>query len=184
MKKTALLFFIALGLLFFSQSVNSQNTQEQETKRVFRHLFVEGALPYNMASINYEDRTGRLGLGFRFGVGLIEAEKPDYSGPLWKPETKTVCIIPVGINYLLGDKDFPHCIEMGAGVAFLTEGVILREQKTGKKAGIVIGHFQLMYRYQPLRQNLVFRAGFMPLWGIVTRDIMVGGGISLGYMFH
>jgi len=125
-------------------------SDNQDFRRAF-FIDVLGSSP--LISFNYDMRIKRLhndGLGFRAGFGLGSLVQSDYN------ITPRYFSLPMGINYILGPKR--HGFEAGIGYTaqFLTT-TPPDATKSNSFANLNIG-----YRFQPLRDGLIFRLYWTP----------------------
>lgn len=137
-----------------------------------RSIFVEllGSSP--LLSLNYDmmlKRHHNDGFGVRAGFGLGELTDSDYV------KTPRYFSIPIGVTYIIGPKR--HAFEAGVGFTaqFLTSPLL--EKLPSRSAG----NLNLGYRFQPLKDGLLFRLYWAPYY---RRQVHTSwAGISFGYSF-
>lgn len=152
------IILLAASLLFF----NSSFSQKQATAAKSIYGEIQAVSGIAVFTGNFDSRIGRKenGFGYHFGAGLIGA-----SG-------LTVFVIPLGLNYLAGNKA-PHYFEIGAGATILTVSSSGFGGATGVAFVPTAG-----YRYQPLEKGFTFRL-FVSPW-IAGGGAIFGGGLSVG----
>lgn len=118
-------------------------------------LFAELGGPGGLLSLNYDTRFQKSvnGLGIRFGLGL-----------LFDPYSSGISI-PVALNYLAGTQS--HFLEVAGGASFIR----FKEENQDswynfEKESFLAPFAWAGYRYQPLHQKFVFRAGFTQFFGV------------------
>jgi len=143
-------------------------------KHGFRKAVFAEALGNSLLSLNYDMRLQRFkndGLGIRAGLGLGQSFDNTFS------EFNRFLAVPVTINYIFGAKR--HGIETGVGI---TPQVALSDSGTSPQIS-PLGFFNLGYRYQPLKEGLLFRATWAPhLDSGSVQYVWVG--VSVGYSFN
>jgi hypothetical protein len=174
--KTTLLFlisFIAITATTFAQQRN-------------KAIYVEGLGSGILLSANYDFRfkPQQDGLGMRIGIGGGNFSGTSTVNGSTTPASAGVVTFPVLVNYLAGTGRF--VFEGGAGltpVYVTTSRVNSTASDLITDSGFgVTGTLNLGFRAQPIRNGVVFRlnwapvfnsSGFFPAWA----------GISLGYGF-
>ena len=159
-------FITLLVFAFCSHAAFAQSN----AKAVFFELGGPG-----LASINYDMRlSGREdGIGFRAGIGgFSTTDDNDYK--------RTVLLIPVGLNYLLG-KDGKNYFEFGGGVTIVSISESAGSSSDGTFS-TSFGHLNFGYRLQPKNGGFLFRAGIVPIFNRYG-FIPYYAGVSFGYKF-
>ena len=167
---------IFLTLLFFTNQIKAQtDVPERRHKAIFLSVY-EFVLP---ATVNYDMRFKKGvqdGWGFRVGMGFRLVSLHGYVGP-------TMFALPVGVNYLAGEKrsafeaGFGLMPYSGSGLFTYAEPTIFNEMEGGMNV-----FFNFGYRLQPINNGFVFRFNWNP--HINSRGIFpIGLGISAGYGF-
>ena len=121
-----------------------------------------------------------MGFGYRVGLGFTTVSGY-YSSNLSSYRTKTIPTIPLGLNYLFGKPNSPHIFEVGAGVTIMTKQASVLNYNEYNE-GNLLGHFEFMYRKQPVDGGFAWRIGFTPIIN-PDGDIVPFGGVGLGYCF-
>ena len=85
--------------------------------------------------------------------------------------------IPVSFNYYAGEGNSK--LELGAGMTFVTGTVDWFGMK--ESGSIVVGNFNIGYRYQPVDGGFFFRIGFTPQF--TFEGIQAWGGLGIGATF-
>lgn len=153
-------------------------------KNIFAELLGNGIL----YSFNFDMRTAkgkRNGWGLRAGI--------EYLGVATDSAAVSLVGLPFGINYLFGEKR--GFLELGLGATWLRGKIRARAgQPTpvdetynipladiDAKGAIIVGVFNIGYRYMPYDNGLMFRATLSPV--VVTDQVVPFVGFSLGYKF-
>ena len=146
------------------------STDSGKTRKAF---FVEyGGNGFSLTG-NFDMRFNRGrndGLGFRAGLGVGSF----YFGGHTVSRYVTV---PLGLNYIVGKRR--SGLETGIGI---TPSLAPFDINDDQKAATLDGVFNLGYRFQPLGDDLMFRAGWSPTFDRKYFDPL-WGGLSLGYSF-
>lgn len=178
---------IFLIICFFA---NGQYSQDLTPKTV-KQFFTEAGGPGVIFSANFDSRfksSTRLGWGFRAGLGftIVEYEEqvvsPEGSAINFTYKTRSVATLPVGINYLFGKPESANMFEVGAGITVLSRKASVLNYSDYKE-GNLLGHFNFMYRRQPIDGGFSWRIGFTPVIN-PDGDIFPFGAVSLGYAFR
>ncbi|MCC7504644.1 MAG: hypothetical protein IT259_05070 [Saprospiraceae bacterium] len=178
-------FGIFLCLIFSAQLAQAQGaaTAGESPAKFRKNIFVEGLGNGLILSANYDMRLKRGvndGLGFRAGIGGGGLEGTASNGDYISANFIT---IPVSINYLVGKRR--SFFEAGLGITPIYVNadlaVIDNEFYSGKGWGAA-GFINMGYRFQPLRNNVMFRLDWTP--AITSEGFFAGFfGVSLGYSF-
>lgn len=143
-------------------------------KQGFRKAIFAEALGNSLLSLNYDMRLQRFkndGLGIRAGLGLGQQFDNSFS------DFNRFIAVPVTINYIFGAQR--HGIETGVGI---TPQIALSNSGTSDQIK-PLGFFNLGYRYQPLKDGLLFRATWAP--HLDSGSIQyIWLGASIGYSFR
>lgn len=164
-------------------------TNESSTAKAVKQFFTEAGGPGILFSANFDSRfksSGRMGWGFRAGLGFTlvgqEKEIVQPGGNIYYSyRTRSVATLPVGINYLFGKPESANMFEVGAGVTVLTRKASILNYNDYKE-GNFLGHFDFMYRRQPIDGGFSWRIGFTPIIN-TDGDIFPLGAVGLGYTF-
>lgn len=179
MKKLSLTIIAGI-LIFLQQGLQAQtNYPDRFNKAVFVEAFGQGL----HATINYDMRLikGRQdGPGFRVGMGGIVTGSSDYdAGLLWTG----VLGIPVGFNYLIGEKK--SAFEAGIGLTPQKASTDLtsptRPKVVNRNGWSTNGFINLGYRFQPIDNGFTFRFNWTPV--ISSTGFISRFGVSAGYAF-
>lgn len=189
MKRTLLLF----ACIFIAVSIFAQTSEIQSNQTAFdgyhKNIFVEGLGAGLLGSINYDMRLtkGRMdGIGFRAGIGGIYADATDPQGKIIKVG---ILSIPLEVNYLLGKKRSSFIAGIGVlpgygSIKGIEDVTIVNEQVSMNVDGFDFlgAYLSLGYRFQPLRNGLMFQVNWNPIisGGKVSPSWF---GISIGYGF-
>jgi hypothetical protein len=186
MKKSFLLIIGILALQQLSFAQDSVFLKREARKKVYtdrppQAFYAEMGGAGLVFSVNYDRRFNKQvdGLGFRAGVG--------YS---FTDEDISFTTIPLGINYLMGDKIKGRYFEMG-----LNESVMLTGDRNSTYYSVMtVGNVEIKpnstyfvtslnlgYRSQPTKGGFNFRIGLMPY--LLQSYVGIGGYLSLGYNF-
>lgn len=142
-------------------------------KQGFRQaVFIELLGNSPLMTLNYDKMLKRHhndGFGVRAGFGLGEYIDSDYA------QMPNYLSIPIGVTYIIGPKR--HALEAGIGYTaqFLTSPI---PEKLPSRSS---GNLNLGYRFQPLKDGLLFRLNWAPYY---RRQVFTGwAGVSFGYSF-
>lgn len=175
-----------LAICFFA---NAQNN-ESSTGKTVKQFFTEAGGPGILFSANFDSRlkpSDRIGWGFRAGLGftLVDNQK-EIAQPggqvYYGYRTMSIVTLPVGINYLFGKPGSANMFEVGAGVTVLSRKASVLNYNDYKE-GSFLGHFEFMYRRQPVDGGFSWRIGFTPIIN-TEGNIFPFGAIGLGYTFR
>ncbi len=154
-----------------------------EPAKFHKNVFVEVLGNGLLVSANYDMRLKRGiqdGLGFRVGVGGGRIEGTTNDGDYLDASLLT---IPLSVNYLVGKRR--SAFEAGIGVTpvFVNADLaIIDDEITYGKGWGAIGFLNLGYRFQPIRNGVMFRADWTPV--IYSEGFSPGFfGVSLGFGF-
>lgn len=176
-----------LSLITVSFIVNAQTTINSSSK-TSKLFFAEAGGPGILFSANFDSRfkpQTRIGFGYRAGVGFTLVDQSTYivqsNGTYYDYTTRSIITIPVGVNYLFGKPASPNMFEVGAGFMFLSKKAsVLNYNKY--REGNLMGHFEFMYRRQPVDGGFSWRIGFTPIIN-TDGDIFPFPAVGLGYSF-
>ncbi len=159
-------------------------------KAIYGELLGNGGL----YSVNFDMRTAkgrRDGWGIRAGFEYLGLAT-DSAGV--KQLSVSLLGLPFAVNYLFGKKR--GFLELGLGATWLRGKAKARDATTVPsddetfnvplvdiegKGAIIVGTFNIGYRYVPYENGIMFRAMLTPF--IVTDKIIPFVGFSLGYKF-
>lgn len=182
MKKIICLLAV-IAIAFTSEAQTSGNTAG--TSKLF---FAEAGGPGILFSANFDSRfkaDKRVGLGFRAGVGFTLADDESFiiqnNYPLYSYRTNSIVTVPIGLNYLFGKPASPNMFEVGAGFTILSKKASILSYNDYKE-GNFMGHFEFMYRRQPVDGGFSWRVGFVPIIN-TDGDIFPFAAIGLGFTF-
>jgi hypothetical protein len=162
--------------------------KERYLKTAYAELLGNGGL----YSLNYDMRTvkgRRNGWGVRAGIEYLgfSADSAGVSGIAF-----SLLGLPFAVNYLFGSKR--GFLELGLGATWLRAKVKITNPTTppdetvdvpivgiNVKGAIVIGTFNIGYRYMPYGSGLMFRAVVSPI--IAGDQVIPSIGFSMGYKF-
>ena len=153
------------------KSLGDQNTVKSGYKKA---IFLEGLGNGYWGSINYDIRLKKDrndGFGIRAGIGIGEEQKD--ANPVTSVKYTT---IPLSINYVLGKKR--SGLEAGIGVT----PSIASNAAPGYSNVMVDPYLNIQYRYQPMKEGLLFRIGVTPSF-YDNNFVFISPSISLGYGF-
>jgi len=181
------LFCTMLFLAYFFYAP-AQKSHDAAGKTV-KQFFVEAGGPGIIFSANFDSRfksSDRLGWGFRAGLGftLVDQETRglQQGGQFYSDyRTRSVATIPVGINYLFGKPASSNTFEVGAGFTVLSRKSSVLSYNNYKE-GNLLGHFDFMYRRQPVDEGFSWRIGFTPLIN-ADGDIVPFAAVGFGFAF-
>ena len=157
-------------------SAKNETQETNEKKSAFaKIIFVELLGAGVIGSVNADIRLKKNqqdGFGVRAGFGLGESFSSDLSS-----NSGRYYSIPLGINYLIGKRR--NSLELGS---IITPQFTFNKVFNGPQV-VAVGVFNFGYRFQPLKEGLLFRAGWQPFYstnnGLFPKFI----GASLGYGF-
>jgi hypothetical protein len=89
--------------------------------------------------------------------------------------------VPLGINYLFGKPTSPNIFEVGVGFTVLSKKASILSYNDYKERGL-LGHFEFMYRRQPVDGGFSWRIGFTPIIN-TDGDVFPFPAVGLGYSF-
>ncbi len=181
--KSAFLYSIILLLISLATDVHGQKTPDTEFKpdtisvsksnpdSYRRSFFAELAGNSFGVTGNYDRRfksNRNDGWGFRAGAGI--------GSYYFTPEhVRRYIAVPLGINYILGKRRSGLESGIGFTTQFATSNVAF-----GDPSVMLIGVYNLGYRFQPLGSDLMFRAGWSPIFN--RHGFFPGwAGVSIGY---
>ncbi len=149
------------------------------TDRQPQLIFAELGGPGVVLSANYDRRFTKETGGFGYRIGLGYSFMNDFK----------FTTIPVGVNYLMGDKSRGRFFEVGLNGTmifinddlyndggFFTVDNVDNQRKTLFMTSLLFG-----YRSQPIRGGFSFRGGIMPVF--IEGETGIGGYLSFGYNF-
>jgi hypothetical protein len=180
-------FYCTICCLFIFFCASAQDTEVSAQKTV-KQFYTELGGPGILFSANLDSRfkpAQRLGWGFRAGLGFTLVDQETYvnqpNGPYYSYRTRSIATLPLGINYLFGKSGSANMFEVGGGVTvFSKKASVLNYNEYSE--GVLIGHFDFMYRRQPVDGGFSWRIGFTPVIN-PDGDIFPFGAIGLGYSF-
>lgn len=156
-----------------------------DTTRHRKAIYLETYKRIGFLTANYDLRLSRgqnNGFGLSVGAGLGEAYRTAYSTDNKTNRRKTLAM-PIGVNYIVGNRK--HGAEIGAGFTgqFPLEKVMQRYEYNGH-----FYHFRAGYRFQPLLEGFIARAAWIPTANksLISPDYQLelgNVGVSLGYSF-
>ncbi len=144
-------------------------------KQGFRKAVFAEAVGNSLVSLNYDMRLKRFkndGLGIRAGVGLGQLFDSQFA------EFNRYVSIPLTINYILGKQR--HGFETGLGITPQIALVDIGDSPRIRP----LGFLNMGYRYQPLKDGLLFRATWTPYISSLKSHQYVWFGASIGYSFR
>lgn len=173
------------ALFFYASAQNNEST----TGKAYKQFYVEAGGPGILFSANLDSRfkaAERTGWGFRAGLGFTLVDQAKYvnqlgGGQYYEYKTRSVATVPLGINYLFGKSGSANMFEVGAGVTVLSRKSSILNYNDYNE-GYLLGHFEFMYRRQPLDGGFSWRIGITPIINN-DGDIFPFGAIGLGYSF-
>ncbi len=183
MKRSILLLLLTTSTLFSF----AQDNQDKKNSPV-KQFFTEMGGPGIMFSANFDTRfsaKNHLGLGTRVGIGFTIKDGGGYydvNGNWYENSIRTIPTLPFGINYLFGKGNSPHTFEVGAGATFLFQQVDILTYGSHRGESYFMGHFDFMYRRQPVNGGFSWRIGFTPLIN-TAGDIVPFGAAGFGFSF-
>ncbi len=176
--KKAILFIAASALLFVPLTLSAQVQKNKKTGTYKRIIFSEIGTPSLGISLNCDVRFQKgknNGIGGQVGIGLCPTEDG------------LLTALPLGINYLLGQKR--NLFEIGV---ILTPFLTRTERGASSECMRVIYGWGFSinpvfaWRYQPENEGLFFGAGISPLISSeqeIVPNLPVGGFVRMGYAF-
>ncbi len=144
----------------------SYSSAGERAQDVFGEIGGNGLL----ISVNYDTRLApkQNGIGARAGIGYIADPFGDADG----------ITIPLGINYLIGNKS--SYLELGAGVTvYSLKGTSLFDVYVSESGVIYVP--SIGYRYQPIHKGFTGRIFISPI--ITNGGSAFWLGLSAGYKF-
>lgn len=153
-----------------------ENSKSTEKKFGFKKtLFVELLGAGGLGSINADVRLQKNkndGLGLRLGFGKGELFESDLIGNSGRYSS-----IPIGVNYIIGKRR--NGLEFGTGIS--PQFIGKNDSESPQVTALVFGN--IGYRFQPLKEGLVFRGGWNPYLSTANGINKSWIGLSLGYGF-
>jgi len=136
-------------------------------------VFIELLGNSPLMTLNYDRMLKRHhndGFGVRAGFGLGEYIDSDFA------QMPNYLSIPIGVTYIIGPKR--HALEAGVGyTAQFLSSPIPEKLPSRSSANLNLG-----YRFQPLRDGLLFRIYWAPYY---RRQVLTGwAGVSFGFSFR
>ena len=149
-------------------------------------FFAEAGGPGILFSANFDSRfkpQTRVGLGFRAGVGFTLADDESFTvqNGIYSSRTNSIVTVPIGLNYLFGKPSSPNMFEVGAGITVLSKKASILSYNDYKERNLM-GHFEFMYRRQPVDGGFSWRVGFVPIIN-TDGDIFPFAAVGLGFTF-
>jgi len=142
-------------------------------KQSFRRaVFAEAVGNGPALSLNYDMRLQRFkndGLGIRAGLGLGQMFDNKFA------EFNRRISIPLSVNYIVGEKR--HGLETGLGITPQIALVDIGDSPQIRP----LGFLNVGYRFQPLKDGLLFRATWTPFFSSLKSHQFVWFGASIGY---
>lgn len=186
-KSVSLGILVCLSLL--SGSLMAQNQEKlfggDATDAKFRkNVFVEGLGNGLLISANYDMRFKRGasdGLGFRVGIGGGSVEGYTSNNDYINGNVMT---FPLSVNYLAGKRRSYFEAGLGITPVFVNADLAIFEDEiySGKGWGAA-GFINVGYRFQPIRNGVMFRLDWTP--AITSEGFFPGFfGASLDYSFQ
>lgn len=184
MKKIVLVIFsLVVGLSAWSQKdtvyLKRESKQRIITDRAPQVVFAELGGPGIALSANYDRRFSKetAGLGYRVGIGYSFSNDFKFT------------TIPLGINYLMGEKYKGRFFEVGINGTMIIvnrdlyygDGIFTIDDVDNGKKTLWMTSVLLGYRSQPVRGGFNFRGGIMPVF--IDGETGIGGYLSFGYNF-
>ncbi len=154
--------YITLCFAFISLISNGQGK---------KYVFVEAGGSSTIAALNFDMRFKKNtvnGLGFRAGVGnsfgLFDSE-----------DIKDVILVPLGFNYVFGEKKSAFVLGVNATVA-------LMGNFKGDESPLIISP-EVGYRFRQKTKGVGFHVSYTPLFNTVdgTMPWWFGAGIGYGW---
>ncbi len=161
------------------QSLRTKNSVEEkkEEKSGYRKTaYIELLGAGGIASANVDVRLKKNrqdGFGLRAGFGLGEY----FEANLSSNHSGRYYSVPLGINYLVGKRR--NSLELGA---VLTPEFTFKKTLNDPQVA-ALGFINFGYRFQPLKEGLVFRAGWQPFYSTNHGFYPTFIGASIGYGF-
>jgi hypothetical protein len=160
-----------------NEKVLSRNIPEIDEKKssYAKAVFIELLGAGGIGSINVDTRlmkNQQYGFGLRVGFGVGEYFSSDLSANSGRYHS-----LPLGINYLIGKRR--NSLELGA---IINPQFTFRKVLDGPQVA-PLGFINFGYRFQPLKEGLLFRAGWQPFYGTRGGFSPTFVGASIGYGF-
>ena len=153
-----------------------ENQEIIEKKSAFaKVIFVELLGAGVIGSVNADIRLKKNqqdGFGVRAGFGLGESFSSDLTS-----NSGRYYSVPLGVNYLIGKKR--NSLELGS---IITPQFTFNKVLNGPQVA-AMGVFNFGYRLQPLKEGLLFRAGWQPFYSTKSGLFPKFVGASIGYGF-
>ena len=163
-----------LGKKQIKRSLNGDGKEEKKSayaKSAYIELLGAGGIGSINADIRFK-KNHQDGFGARAGFGLGEYFYSDLSA-----NSGRYYSVPLGINYLIGKRR--NSLELGTVITpEFTFRKVLNDPQVAALAFINLG-----YRFQPLKEGLVFRAGWQPYYSTRSGLSSTFVGASIGYGF-
>ena len=174
--------FVASATLFAQQDtvyLKKESKKRVITDRQPQMIFAELGGPGIVFSANYDRRFTKEigGFGYRFGLGYSFTNDFKFT------------TIPVGVNYLMGDKSKGRFFEVGLNGTMIlvsedvytNDGFFSVDNVDNKRKTFFMTSIVLGYRSQPVRGGFSFRGGAMPVF--IEGETGIGAYLSFGYNF-
>lgn len=152
--------YITLCLIFISISSYGQGK---------KYVFLEAGGSSTIAAVNFDMRFKKEainGLGFRVGLG-------NSFGLFESKDIKDVLLVPVGLNYVFGEKKNAFVVGINTTVAIMGE-------KKGYESPLIISP-EVGYRFRPETKGLGFHVSYAPLFNTVDGTMPLWLGAGIGY---
>lgn len=174
---------IAASFTLFAQQdtvyLKRESKKKVITDRQPQLIFAELGGPGIALSGNYDRRFTKETGGFGYRIGLGYSFSNDFK----------FTTIPVGVNYLMGDKSKGRFFEIGLNGTMILVGKDLFndggfftvDNVDNQKNTFFMTSLLLGYRSQPIRGGFSFRGGIMPVF--IEGETGIGGYLSFGYNF-
>lgn len=183
MKNSHFIFLAACAILLIAPCSFSQNTKTAIYDGYKKNIFIEGLGSSLIVGINYDMRLQRGktdGVGFRAGIGYAPMKSyimgvQDYNG--------MALSFPIEANYLFGKRK--NYVLAGVGILPIYADVKGASIFSGKYSakGFTYGatYLSLGYRYQPIKNGLMFQINWNPMIDTNGHFQAKWFGISIGY---